>query len=87
MMTQFSFADAEFAAKMKVSRRERFLDEMARVVPWRELPKALEPVYYPDSAGKCGRPPVGPERMLRMAPLQQWFGLSDAGLEDSVDDS
>ncbi|SDW91642.1 transposase, IS5 family, partial [Thiocapsa roseopersicina] len=37
MMKQFSFADAEFAAKKKVTRRERFLDEMERVVPWPEL--------------------------------------------------
>ena len=87
MMKQFSFADAEFAAKKKVTRRERFLDEMERVVPWTELLKALEPFYYPDSAGKRGRPPIGLERMLRMYFLQQWFGLSDEGLEDSVYDS
>jgi IS5 family transposase len=42
-MRQFSFADAEFAAEKKVTRRERFLDEMERVVPWTELLKALEP--------------------------------------------
>jgi IS5 family transposase len=87
MMKQFSFADAEFAAKKKVTRRERFLDEMERVVPWTELLKALEPFYYPDSAGKRGRPQIGLERMLRMYFLQQRFGLSNEGLEDSVYDS
>jgi len=31
-MKQMSFADAEFAAKKRVTRRERFLGEMQRVV-------------------------------------------------------
>jgi transposase, IS5 family len=32
-MKQLSFADAEFAAKKKTTRRERFLAEMEQVVP------------------------------------------------------
>ena len=33
-MKQLSFAQAEFAAKKKVTRREQFLAEMEQVVPW-----------------------------------------------------
>ena len=86
-MKQMSFADAEFAAKKKVTRRERFLAEMERVVPWAALLGALAPYYYPGAEGRPGHPPIGLERMLRMYFLQQWFGLSDEGLEDAIYDS
>ena len=36
-MSQLSFADAEYAGKRKRTRRERFLAEMGRVVPWAAL--------------------------------------------------
>ena len=86
-MKQLSFADAEFAAKKKVTRRERFLNEMEQIVPWETLLTALAPYYFPGSEGRRGRPPIGLERMLRMYFLQQWFGLSDEGLEDAIYDS
>jgi IS5 family transposase len=86
-MKQISFADAEYAAKKRVTRRERFLGEMERVVPWAALLGVLAPHYYPGSEGRPGRPPIGLERMLRMYFLQQWFGLSDEGLEDAIYDS
>ncbi len=41
--------------------------------------------YYPK--GTRGRPPIGPERMLRIYFLQQWYSLSDEGLEDALYDS
>jgi IS5 family transposase len=41
--------------------------------------------YYPK--GERGRPPVGLERKLRIYFLQQWYGLSDEGLEDALYDS
>ncbi|MBX3332458.1 MAG: IS5 family transposase, partial [Nitrospira sp.] len=66
----------------KLTRRERFLDEMHRVVPWAELVAVIEPVY-PTAEGP-GRPPVGVERMLR---LQQWFNLSDPAVEEALYDS
>ena len=34
---QKSFADLEFAAKKKRTRRERFLDEIDALVPWANL--------------------------------------------------
>ncbi|MBH0202827.1 MAG: IS5 family transposase [Nitrospira sp.] len=66
-------------------RRERFLDEMNRAVPWATLVAAIEPVY-PKAEGP-GRPPVGVERMLRLHLLQQWFNLSDPGVEEALYDS
>ena len=86
-MKQISFADAEFAAKKRVTRRERFLGEMEQVVPWAALLAVLAPHDFPGAEGRRGRPPIGLERMLRMYFLQQWFGLSDEGLEDAIYDS
>jgi len=73
-----------FERYSKKTRRTEFLEEMEQVVPWPELCALVEP-YYP-KAGQ-GRPPVGVERMLRMYFLQQWFNLSDPGVEEAVYDS
>ncbi|WVM90116.1 IS5 family transposase [Halopseudomonas pachastrellae] len=61
--------------------------EMNVLVPWQRLLDALSPSYYPDSAGKRGRPPTPLERMLRIYFLQQWYGLADEALEDAIYDS
>jgi IS5 family transposase len=84
-MNQTSFASAEFRHKKKTTRREKFLADMQRVVPWARLLAAVEPNY--PSSGRRGRPPVGLERMLRMYFVQQWYGLADEALEDAVYDS
>ena len=84
-MQQQTFAEANFEQSRKPTRRERFLDEMNRVVPWADLVAAIEPVY-PKAEGP-GRPPVGIERMLRLHCLQQWFNLSDPAVEEALDDS
>ena len=84
-MEQQTFAEVTFEQYRKPTRRERFLDEMNRVVPWVELVAAIEPVY-PKAEGP-GRPPVGVERMLRLHCLQQWFNLSDPAVEEALYDS
>jgi IS5 family transposase len=84
MEKQQSFAQAEYARKKKVTRREHFLGEMNRVVPWARLVGLIAP-HYP--AGRRGRPPMGIEKMLRVYFLQQWYGLADEALEDMIYDS
>ena len=81
MTHQTSFSHAEFAAKKKTTRREKFLARMEEVIPWKQLLAVIEP-HYPK--GERGRPPVGLERMLRMYFLQQWYGLADEALEDAL---
>ena len=80
-----SFSALEFAAKKKLTRRERFLREIDAVTPWAELAARIEP-FYPKGTGR-GRPPIGLARMLRMYVVQQCLGLSDEGIEDAVYDS
>jgi IS5 family transposase len=84
-MKQTSFSDMEYAAKKKVTRRDRFLAEIDAVTPWAALVAEVEP-HYPKGEGR-GRPPIGVERMLRMYIAQQCFGLSDEGAEDAIYDS
>lgn len=83
--TQTTFATAGFEAYRKVTRREKFLAEMDRVVPWGELVALVKPVYARGTSGP-GRPPIALERMLRIYFLQHWFNLSDPAVEEALYD-
>lgn len=85
-MRQSSFAEAGFERYSKRTRRERFLQEMDRVVPWEALEALIEPCY-PSKRRGAGRPAVGLGRMLRIHFLQHWFNLSDPGVEEALYDS
>jgi len=84
-MQQLTLArQAEFQRYTKRTRREQFLDEMESVMPWAKLLALVAPHY---SKGETGRKPVGLGIMLRVYFLQQWFALSDPGVEDAVYES
>ena len=80
-MTQLTFGDAEYSGKRKRTRREVFLAEMEQVIPWDALLGLIEPVY--PKAGR-GRHPYPLASMLRIHLMQQWFGLSDPGMEEAL---
>jgi transposase, IS5 family len=84
MMKQMTLSASGFDRYTKTTRRAAFLAEMERVVPWSELCALIEP-FYPKAGN--GRPPIGLERMLRIYFLQQWFNLSDPGVEEALYDS
>lgn len=84
MSKQETFAGVAWQNKGRQTRRERFLSEMDRVIPWRRLIELIEPVY---PKGSQGRRPIGVETMLRIYLLQQWFDLSDPAAEDALYDS
>jgi IS5 family transposase len=81
-MKQTTFASLAFDRKKKQTRREKFLAEMEQAVPWPELLAVIEP-HYP-KAGRRGRQPYPLATMLRLYFLQQWYALSDPGLEDAL---
>ena len=83
-MKQYTLTDIEYSRRKKRTRREEFLDTMNRMIPWDHWIDLIKP-YYP--SGKRGRPTRGIETMLRMYLMQNWFNLSDAGLEDAIYDS
>ena len=82
-MKQSSFADMAYDQKKKKTRKERFLGEMDAVLSWDLL---LAPIleYYPKPGN--GRRPIGALVMLRIYFMQQWYGLSDPAMEDSLYD-
>jgi len=84
-MRQRTFASqAEFQKYGRKSRRELFLDGMEFVVPWSGLLALVRPHYA--KAGN-GRRPVGLEIMVRTYFVQQWFNLSDPGVEEALYES
>ncbi len=83
-MRQQSFSSG-FEKHRKQTRKEKFLDEMDRIIPWKELSQSLEP-YYPNPQG-AGRRPIGLERMLRIYFMQHWYNLSDPAMEEALYDS
>ncbi len=84
MSEQPTLSSVAYDSKRKVTRRERFLQEMNAVIPWATL-EALVAPHYP-TAGR-GRRPLPLATMLRVYFLQQWFDLSDPQAEDMLYDS
>lgn len=84
---QPSFTDLEYGNRRRVSRRERFLEQMDATVPWGVWVRLIEPFYYQDGLGKRGRKAKPIETMLRMYLLQVWFNLGDEAVEDAIYDS
>jgi len=66
------------------SRREIFLEEMERVVPWSAMQALVEP-HYPKAGS--GRRPVELAIMLRTYFVQQWFNLSDPRVQEALYES
>jgi IS5 family transposase len=81
MSKQLSFTDLEQTTKKKQTRREIFLAEMDKVMPWDKLEAAIEP-FYPKAGN--GRRPYPLSSMLRIYCLQQWYSLSDPSMEESL---
>lgn len=79
---QLTFGDAEGLGQRKRTRREIFLTEMDQVVPWKALLRLIEP-HYP-KMGRPGRQPYPLATMLRIHFLQQWYALSDPGMEEAL---
>lgn len=81
-MSQLSFlAIGQGQKKLKC---ERFLDEMKRVIPWKRLCRLIEPSYR--GRAETGRTPMSLELMLKIHCLQQWYHLSDPGVEEAIYD-
>jgi transposase, IS5 family len=76
---QGSFAEQEIYGAAGDNQR---LTEIAQLIDWRTLEKELSAVY----AGLEGRPAYRPLLMFKALLLQQWYQLSDPGLEEALTD-
>jgi len=84
MSEQRTLMSVVYDSKRKVTRRERFLQEMDAVIPWARLEVLVAPHYAKPGRG---RRPLPLATMLRVYFLQQWFNLSDPQAEDMLYDS
>lgn len=82
-MKQMSLAESGFARTSKVTRKQVFLGEMERVVPWDRLMARIAP-HYPVAGN--GTQPYPLATMLRIHLMQQWFGYSDPAMEEALHD-
>lgn len=80
-MSQLSFSDAEGQAKRKQTRREKFLAEMDKLLPWKELATPISRYY---SKSLTGRKPFPLSAMLRIHCMQLFYNLSDPAMEDML---
>jgi transposase, IS5 family len=62
--------------------RNRQLEKIAALVEWAAFERLLGEIY----AAPVGRPSYGPLVLLKCLLLQQWYRLSDPGLEEALSD-
>ena len=77
-----SFADY-FIAQRKHS--NTFLDKIDMFIDWESIDKLLRKKYK-KTASADGRPAYPPLPMFKLLLLQRWYGLSDPGLEEALND-
>lgn len=76
-MTQASLVEAFLPAGFGRNAR---LERIAALLDWRPLERLVSKVR----PGDVGRPPYPPLMMFKALLLQQWYGLSDPGLEEAL---
>lgn len=80
---QLGLSESGFERGHRATRRQVFLAEMDRVVPWSGLEDLIRP-HYP--AFGRGRQPYPLAAMLRVHLMQQWFGYADQAMEEALID-
>jgi IS5 family transposase len=80
-MDQMTFAEAEYTGKRRKTRREKFLEQMDGLIPWKKLEKKIRP-HYPKNGN--GRQPYPLSVMLRVHCMQLFYNLSDPAMEDAL---
>jgi IS5 family transposase len=76
---QMGFGDLEVRDRLPEG---HFLKKVDDQIDWRPFEKLLAPLYHPTQ----GRPSHPPVMMFKALLLQQWYSLSDPGLEEAICD-
>jgi IS5 family transposase len=80
-MDQLTFAEAEYNVKKRKTRREKFLEQMDILIPWKQFERKIQR-HYPKNGQ--GRQPYPLKVMLRVHCMQLFYNLSDPAMEDSL---
>src|SRR5512134_3486313 len=78
-LRQVSFADGLVNQR---AGRNSWMNEIDKLIDWSAVVKLLDWIYGSDE----GRPSYPLLTYVKLLLLQQWYGLSDPGLEEAVDD-
>ncbi len=78
-LRQVSFADGLVNQR---AGRNSWMDEIDKLIDWSAVVKLLDGIYGSDE----GRPSYPLLTHVKLLLLQQWYRLSDPGLEEAVDD-
>lgn len=81
MIRQNSFL--ALVQQQKPLRKEKFMEEMEKVIPWEDFCKEIAP-YYAEKT--TGRKKMEMTMMLKIYFLQQWYNLSDPAAEEEIYD-
>lgn len=76
------FSSAISEKYYKETRKDRFLKEIDRLIPWGDFTDSLRP--YCTQLQGAGRDAIDVERMLRIRLLQHWYGFSDLDMEEAL---
>jgi transposase, IS5 family len=76
---QMGFGDLEATGRVPEG---HFLKKIDEQINWQPFEKVMAPLYHPT----LGRPSHPPVMMFKALLLQQWYGLSDNGLEEAICD-
>lgn len=81
---RFDYSQGNFVEAFVRQRKSRsgWLDEIDKLLAWRDLVGLFDHVYASTEGGASY--PI--ETYIKLLLLQQWYGLSDEGLEAAVDD-
>lgn len=80
-MDQLSFSEAEYNIKKRKTRREKFLEQMDGLLPWKQMENKIRRHYAKPGNG---RKPYPLSVMLRIHCMQLFYNLSDPAMEDAL---
>ena len=83
-MDQVSFSEAEYTVKKRQTRREKFLEQMDGLIPWKRWEKKRA---RHDAQPGHGHRPYPLSVMLRVHCMQLFYNLSDPAMEDALYES
>ena len=71
----------------KRTRRNRFFTQIDRIMDWGPIEKELFKICKRNTRNAAGHPSYRPLILFKMMLLQTWYGLSDPGVEDMVNEN
>ena len=80
-MDQLTFSEAEYNLKKRKTRREKFLEQMDTLIPWKQLENKVRRHYAKEGNG---RKPYPLSVMMRIHCMQLFYNLSDPAMEDAL---